>query len=315
MPHHPIEVAGLTKVYDHRSVVEKVSFSVNDAEIFGLLGPNGAGKTTIINMLTGLTRPTSGAIRMLGKELSRTPIEIKRRIGHVYASMAFYSHLTGLQNLQFFGSFYGFARKELNQRIEEALRFVDLWDERKKRAGAYSQGMKQRLGIAKALLHDPQILFFDEATNGIDVKGTNRIRGYLYDLRSQGKTIFVSSHQLDEIELICDRIGLLDEGKLLVLGEPPTIKESLRGVLYKYRIYTSESIEGLNNLAVETRFLGDSHLVIAGRDIIDELSQRFGAGIVEEVEPTLEEAFLWLLGNHHAPGENASAKIPAIHSA
>lgn len=309
MSHCPIEVNGLTKVYGRRAVVDHISFSVNEAEIFGLLGPNGAGKTTTINMLTGLIHPTGGEIRILGKEMSRSPIEIKQRIGHVYANMSFYSHLSAQENLQFFGRFYRFGRKDLRARIEEKLRFVDLWDERKKKVGAYSQGMKQRLGIAKALLHDPQILFLDEATNGIDVKGTNLIRGYVYDLRSRGKTILISSHQLDEMELVCNRIALIDAGHLLVVGSQSVMKESLEGILYKYRVHVSNPIDGDDKLAVRTWFLGDANILIADHDLSAELAQRYGESAVEELEPTLEEVFLWLL-EHQAESHVVGCEMP-----
>jgi len=299
-----VSVRNLTKVYGKRPVVHGVSFSVRESEIFGLLGPNGAGKTAIINILTGLIRPTEGEVEILGRELSRSPIEIKRHIGHVYANMAFYPHLSALENLEFFGRFYRLTRSELRSRIEDRLRFVDLWDERKKKAGAYSQGMKQRLGIAKALLHDPQILFLDEATSGIDVQGVNLIRGYVYELRAQGKTILVASHQLDEIELICNRIALLDNGRLLVVGRPSEIKDSLRGVLHKYRVHVSSPLGDVDGGRSNVWFLGDCNIVIADRDLTESLGRRFGDDAVEQVEPTLEEVFLWLLNDRREDKES-----------
>ena len=195
-----IDVQELTKRYAGRAVVDRVSFQVPSSQIFGLLGPNGAGKTTTIKILTGLIRPTAGQVFILGKDLSRSPIEIKRHIGHVYANMAFYPQLTGPENLRFLGSFYPLGRRDLEARIAGLLDFVGLAEEKRKKAGAYSQGMTQRLGIARALLHDPDVLFFDEATSGIDIEGTNLIRTYVCDLRVQGKTICVASHKLDEIE-------------------------------------------------------------------------------------------------------------------
>ena len=215
-----IEAKGLVKRYRGVAAVDGVSFDVPGSSTFGLLGPNGAGKTTIIKMLTGLARPTVGSIRMFGLNLAKRPNAIKQRIGHVYAGMAFYPELSGYENLKFFGRFYKLYQRDLNRRVKEMLRFVGLWDEGKKVVGAYSNGMRQRLGIAKALVHDPDVLLFDEATNGVDIEGTDDIHELMFELRVQGKTAVVTSHRLDEIELLCDDIAILNEGKIVRQGSP-----------------------------------------------------------------------------------------------
>jgi len=302
----PIDVRNLTKTYDGRAVVDEVSFEVPEGHVFGLLGPNGSGKTTIIKMLTGLIRSDSGNIHMLGMDLAKESLKIKAAIGHVYANMAFYSHMSALENLKFLGRLYGLRGQRLKQRIEQTLTFVDLWDERKKRVGAYSQGMTQRLGIARALIHEPRVLLFDEATNGIDVQGVNDIRDLIYQLRAENKTILIASHQLAEIEVISDSIGLLKIGKLVTSGTPHDIKESLRGVLHKYVVKSSEPICDFGVEVADFRFLKDVNVVFAAADISDHLASRFGEDVVEAVDPTLEEAFLWLLGNG-APESSVAA--------
>lgn len=295
-----IEVESLRKTYGNLLAVDNVSFSVAAASIFGLLGPNGAGKTTIIKTLTGLIRPDSGEIRILGKDLSQAPVEIKRHIGHVYANMAFYSWLSGEENLSFFGLFYDIGRRKLRERINEVLDFVNLTKERNKRVREYSQGMKQRLGIAKALIHSPDILFFDEATSGVDVEGVNDIRQLMYELRVEGKTLIIASHRLDEIELVCDRITILDKGSLIAEGSPAEIRENLRGVLFKYLIRVDKPLPDLG-LGTKSWFIGNANVLIADNDLSPQLISRFGKDAVRVVEPTLEEAFLWLLQHPLAP--------------
>ncbi|MBU1050118.1 ABC transporter ATP-binding protein, partial [Candidatus Bipolaricaulota bacterium] len=236
---------------------------------------------------------------MLGMDLAKQPIKIKAAIGHVYANMAFYSHMSALDNLTFLGRLYGLGRKRLKDRVRATLDFVELWDERKKRVGAYSQGMKQRLGIARALIHEPKILLFDEATNGIDVQGVNDIRDMVYQLRSENKTILIASHQLGEIELVSDSIGLLKSGRLVAVGTPHDIKTSLNGILYKYVIRVPQPIQDFGVEVVEKRFVKDCNIVLAATAVETQLAQRFGADLVEVVDPTLEEAFLWMLGTDH----------------
>ena len=303
-----IDVKELTKRYAGRAVVDRVSFQVPSSQIFGLLGPNGAGKTTTIKILTGLIRPTAGQVFVLGKDLSRSPIEIKRHIGHVYANMAFYPQLTGPENLRFLGSFYPLGRRDLEARIAELLDFVGLSEEKRKKAGAYSQGMTQRLGIARALLHDPDVLFFDEATSGIDIEGTNLIRSYVCDLRVQGKTICVASHKLDEIEYICDRVGLLDHGRLIALGTPAEMKASLRGVLHKYLVRVATPIQNLEGRDARVLFLKDANVILSSQDLLADLHLRFG-DCVCEVDPSLEEVFIWLL--HHSLSPRAKEEEPS----
>jgi len=293
----PIEVEDLTKVYDGRAVVDRVTFSVARHHVFGLLGPNGAGKTTTIKLLAGLIRPQAGRIRILGIDLTRQPLAVKSVIGHVYANMAFYNDMSALDNLTFFGRLHRIRGKRLRQRVGAMLRFVGLWDERGKRVGKYSQGMKQRLGIARALLHEPSVLLLDEPTSGIDVQGVNSIRELIYQLRSQDKTILIASHQLGEIELISDSIGLLKNGRLVSIGTSQGIKESLRGILYKYVVRVPQPIKDFGLAAVECRHVKDSNIVLASEPIESDLAERFGADLVEPLEPTLEEAFLWMLGN------------------
>ena len=286
---YPIVVEELTKVYGHRAVVDRVSLSTEPAQIHGLLGPNGAGKTTLIKMLVGLTRPTHGSIRIFGDELARHPNRIKQQIGHVYANMAFYRHLNALENLKFFGQLYRLRRARLRERIEETLRFVDLWDERTKRVGAYSQGMTQRLGVAKALLHDPRILLFDEAMAGIDVEGRCAIRGMITELRDAGKTIILATHELYEADEVCDRIALLFRGTLVAYDTPAGLKRQIEGQL-------SGQPESLTS-SVGRHELERWIVPIPGAEARRSpgTDRPVGSPAAPAPQPTLEQAFLAIL--------------------
>jgi len=296
----------LAKRYAKVIAVDDVSFDVPASTTFGLLGPNGAGKTTIIKMLTGLARPTSGRVRIFGHDMARRPNAIKRRFGHVYAAMAFFPALNALENLTFFGRFYDLPARRLRERIEETLRFAGLWEDRKKPVGAYSSGMKQRLGIAKALVHEPDLLLFDEATSGVDVEGTNDIRELMFSLRAQGKTAVVTSHRLDEIELLCDDIAILDEGRIVRSGSPRSIREGLHGVLFKYVVARSEPIqETWHAPSTTVRYIGTANVVLSDEAVRDSLVATFGADAVTEVDPTFEEACLWILRH---PDEKAASE-------
>ncbi len=299
-----IEARGLVKRYRGVAAVDNVSFDVLRSSMFGLLGPNGAGKTTMVKMLTGLARPLAGTIRVFGLDLAKRPNAVKRRIGHVYAGMAFFPALTGYENLKFFGRFYDLSRRELRKRIEETLHFVGLSDEQKKTVGAYSNGMRQRLGIAKALIHDPDLLLFDEATNGVDVEGTNDILELLFDLRVRGKTAVITSHRLDEIELLCDDIAILDKGRIVGMGSPAEIQAGLRGLLFKYLIHRAEPISAeWAHPTAKIRFIGNANVVLSDEDLLGNLSDCYGTENVETVPPTFEEACLWILRH---PGRTAA---------
>lgn len=296
MHQYAVEATNLSKTYNGHAAVDNISLAVREAEIFGILGPNGAGKTTLIDMLVGLKRPTAGEIRIMDLTLRASPIEIKKRIGHVYADMAFFPHLTAVQNLSFFGRFYNRNARQLKSRISELLEFVGLPAEAKKRVGVFSHGMKQRLGFARALINDPRIVFLDEATSGIDVRGTRAIRNLVYDLRAQGRAIVIASHELAEIELVCDRIALLDEGKLLVVGSPDDVKAGAGGMLYKYRVHVPYAISEGASFGAEVSFLGDSNILVASEDLSHHLREQFGEGFVDTLKPTLEDVFLWHVG-------------------
>jgi ABC-2 type transport system ATP-binding protein len=202
----------LTRAYGDRLAVRGLDLDVHAGEVFGFLGPNGAGKTTTIRMCLGLVRPTSGRVLLLGRDVSRHGAEVLPRVGALIESPALYGYMSGVANLRCFAdTLCGVPRG----RIDEVLALVDLTERRRDRVSTYSMGMKQRLGLAVALLHDPDLLVLDEPANGLDPAGIVEMRSLLRRLAGQGKTIFLSSHVLAEVEQTCDRVAILNAGELV----------------------------------------------------------------------------------------------------
>ncbi len=208
---------GLTKRFGARVAVDRLDLEVRAGDIFGFLGPNGAGKTTTIRMLLRLIRPSAGEIHLFGEPLERRPLELLARVGAIVEEPAFYPYLSGRENLAVFAALLGGVPRA---RIEECLALVGLAERGGDRVAHYSQGMRQRLGIAQALLGHPKLVFLDEPTNGLDPPGIEEVRRLLRRLaREEGVTVFVSSHLLHEVELLCNRVAILDRGRLVVQGE------------------------------------------------------------------------------------------------
>jgi len=214
MDGYVIETDGLTKTYANQTVVKRISLHVRPGRIYGLLGRNGAGKTTIMKMILGLVSASAGTIRVFGQDIVGNEKEIYPRIGSIIESPGFYSHLTGVENLKVFARIRGTVRKDA---VRHALGVVNLSNDDKKPFGKYSMGMKQRLGIANAILNDPELLVLDEPTNGLDPIGIAEIREFIRAMSAEkGKTVLISSHILSEISLLADDIGIIHEGNLLV---------------------------------------------------------------------------------------------------
>lgn len=218
-----IKIEDLKKEYSSKSFSKKkilaldgVSFDVGEGEIFGLLGPNGAGKTTLIKILLGITFPTSGGGKLFEKDLR--DVKIKTRIGYLPENHSFPGYFSGEQVLHHFGKLSGMNSDDVKRRSEDYLDLVGLKEWKKIKIRKYSKGMMQRIGLAQAMINNPDLIFLDEPTDGVDPIGRKEIRDVLLDLKSQGKTIFLNSHLLSETELICDRVAILNKGKLIKEG-------------------------------------------------------------------------------------------------
>ena len=209
----------LTKTYKGRMAVDHLTFAVDEGEIFGFLGPNGAGKTTTLLMLLGLTEPTSGRLRVMGLDPTREPIKVKSRVGYLQENMGFYSDLNARQMLRFVAELNGMAGREAEPRIDAALETVGLADESGKKIAAFSRGMRQRLGIAEMLIKDSRVAFLDEPTLGLDPDASHRIMELIEGLaRRQRMTILLSSHQLNQVQKVCHRVGIMIKGRLVANG-------------------------------------------------------------------------------------------------
>lgn len=207
----------LTKHYGKLVAVDDLNLEVHRGEVFGFLGPNGAGKSTTMCMILGLITPTLGNIEIFGLSLKSNLADILCKIGAVMESPGFYPYLSGWDNLKVFARI---SRNVTDNRIKEVLKLVDLADRAKDKFSGYSQGMKQRLAIACALLHDPEFLIFDEPTSGLDPAGMKEVRELIIKLGQEGKTIFLNSHLLHEVEQVCDHVGIIKEGKMIAMGAP-----------------------------------------------------------------------------------------------
>lgn len=213
MTNYAIVTKGLTKSYHDKVAVKSLSLRVEQGEIFGLLGHNGAGKTTTVNMLTTLLEPTSGHIDIDGVDARNDSLEVRRRIGYLPESVQLYNNMTTLENLRFFAKLSGLARPD--QRIREVLDYLDFSDNADKKVGSFSKGMRQRVGIAQAIVHQPSVLFLDEPTSGLDPEGVLQLREIIIQLnRGLGMTIFMNTHLLSEVTKTCTSIGILRHGKL-----------------------------------------------------------------------------------------------------
>jgi ABC-2 type transport system ATP-binding protein len=228
MSEQVIEAQNLTKRYDGVPVVKGISFSVAQGEIFGLLGPNGAGKTTTILMMLGLTEVSDGQVRVLGYDPVRQPLQVKRRVGYLPDAVGFYDNLTAAENLRYTGRLIGLRADECEAKMIEALDHVGLHDVTDRRVATFSRGMRQRLGIAEILLKDAQIAILDEPTSGLDPQATIELLEIIRNLKHKNVTVLLSSHLLDRVQSVCDRVALFSQGNIVLLG---SVEELGRKVL------------------------------------------------------------------------------------
>lgn len=237
-----LKTEGLTKKFDNKTVVDSISLEIKQGEIFGLLGPNGAGKSTTMNMICSLLKPTAGSIDLYGYDVKKDTKKVKPLIGYIPQELAIHGNLRAWENVELFTSLYGVKGDALKTAVDESLEFVGLSDKRKSFAKTFSGGMKRRLNIACALGHKPKLLIFDEPTVGIDPQSRNFILDKIKYVNSQGTTVIYTSHYMEEVEAICTRIAIMDNGKIIACGT----KEELKNMVRK---------EGEGDISLEEVFL------------------------------------------------------------
>ena len=288
-----IQAEHLTRKFGPVTAVDRLNLSVEKGEIFGLVGPDGSGKTTIMRLFSGILRPTSGEAWILGHSVSREAEPLKERIGYMAQRFALYGDLTVMENIHFYADLYDVSKKERTPRIERLLSFSNLSPFKERLAQNLSGGMKQKLGLACALVHTPEILFLDEPTNGVDPVSRRDFWRILYDLLREGVSIFISTAYLDEAER-CHRIGLMHQGRLLSIGSPKEVKELMKGELWEIRCERRmEAVKMLKNLSgvKSAGIFGDRIHVLLGE----------GDGAMEELEKALRESGFEILSLRTIP--------------
>ena len=228
-----IKTQGLTKIFKigkkeetELVAVDDLTLEVQRGQVFGFLGPNGAGKTTTVRMLTGLIRPSSGSAQVAGFELGKQDTEIRRNVGILTESPGMYERLSAEKNLTIFANLYDVP--DIDKSVNKYLSMLGLWERRHDAVGSFSKGMRQKLAVARALIHEPQILFLDEPTTGLDPEASKTVRDFVEELKSEGRTIFMTTHNLDEAERLCDRVGIFQQ-RLLTLDSPANLREKMYG--------------------------------------------------------------------------------------
>lgn len=215
-----ITITNLTKKFEDTTAIDRVNLIIQKGELFGLLGPNGAGKTTMINVLCGLLTPTSGTVEVAGFSVQKDPEKIKEIIGVCPQDTAVYPFLTGRENVELFGNLHSMQRQQIKKKSDELLEKLSLTQDAKKRLGKYSGGMKRRINLIMALVHNPEIAFLDEPTVAMDPQSRHAVWEFIKELKQQGKTIILTTHYMEEAEYLCDRIGIIDHGQIIALDTP-----------------------------------------------------------------------------------------------
>jgi len=301
-----IEIDHLTKKFGDLTAVQDLSLRIEEGEVFGFLGPNGAGKTTTVRMLCCLISKSSGEARISGYDIGKSEdaLKIRRIVGFLPENVGLYDELSAYRNLDVYDRLYERAESQRRGDIERMLKMVELWDRRDSTVGTFSKGMKQRLAIARALVHDPQVLFLDEPTASLDPESAKNVRDFILELKKQKRTIFLNTHNLDEAQRICDRIGVL-KTSLLALGSPRELRESLWGrktVVHLTKI-TRDVVRAVKALNVKNVETVDNKMVIDLDNPEDEnpgiVNAIVAAGghiqFVTELRPTLEDIYLKLV--------------------
>jgi ABC-2 type transport system ATP-binding protein len=299
-----VDVQRLRKDYGTFTAVDDVSFSIEEGEVFGLLGPNGAGKTTTLHMLATLLRPTRGTATVNGHDIVRAPSRVRKSIGMVFQEPSSDDLLTGFENLKMHALLYGIPTEARARRIEEVLALVDLTDRQDELVRHYSGGMRRRLEIARGLMHNPRVLFLDEPTLGLDPQTRTHIWEYIERLvREQRISVIVTTHYMDEADRLCDRIAIVDHGRIVVLDRPENLKRALGGdiVRLEMKAPNAEAVESLPFVKkVEIHESTVSLTVEDARAHIQEILATIGK--VDSVElhpPSLEDVFLRYTGREY----------------
>jgi ABC-2 type transport system ATP-binding protein len=304
---YAIELTGVSKRFGNFTAVSDLTLRVAQGEIFGLLGPNGSGKTTTINMVGGLSQPSSGQVSVLGHDMASDSRSMRRSLGSVPQETALYEELSAEANLRFHADLFDVARHGLEQRMTHLLELVGLQDRRRSRVSTYSGGMKRRLALARALLHDPELLYLDEPTLGVDVQSRRALWDYILDLKQQGKTALITTNYLEEANALCDRIAILDHGKLVAEDTPSNLKRKYGDTVIDLVLEPWPEPElilqlrKLTGVADVTHADGVIKVTVEGEhsvagEVVTLVTRQSRLVGINQHQPNLEEVFLSLTG-------------------
>jgi ABC-2 type transport system ATP-binding protein len=303
-----VRAVNLTKYYGQLLAVDHVDFEVGKGEVFGFLGPNGAGKTTTVRMLTTLLTPSEGTAVIQGHDILKDPYGARESVGCVPEVSNIYVELSAWQNLMFSAELYGVPRRVRGQRVEELLRRLGLWERRRSRTLDFSKGMRRRLTIAMALVHRPAVLFLDEPTAGLDVQSSILIRNMIRELHSGGATIFLTTHQMEEANQMCDRVAIINRGRIACVDAPERLRqaiEEVRSVEVSFEGGREELLQELGTLdgVIELRKDGDKLRLFTSDlgaliPLVVDAARRHGARLVSlnTLAPSLEDVFVKVTG-------------------
>jgi ABC-2 type transport system ATP-binding protein len=311
-----ITARGLTKRYGKATAVEAVDFDVAKGEIFGLLGPNGAGKTTTILMLLGLTEVTGGSIEVLGHDPVRDPLAVKRRVGYLPDQVGFYDNLTAEDNLAYSARLMGIAARDCGARIDEALARVRLSDVARKKVRTFSRGMRQRLGLAEIVMKRAEIAILDEPTSGLDPQATSEFLEMIENLKRAGVSVLLSSHMLDQVQRVCDRVALFQRGRIVLMGPVTDLARQVLGAGFVVEVEADAATDldarfgAIPGVTSVKRVGGDRYRLTADRDVRPEAARAVVAanGALRRLsvdDPSLETIYSRFFQQQKSPGEGA----------
>jgi ABC-2 type transport system ATP-binding protein len=301
-----IDTDNLTKKFGDLTAVDNLTFHVNDGEVFGFLGPNGAGKTTTVRMLCCLISKTSGIAKIgnydIGNKVDQQ--KIRQMVGLLTENVGLYEELSAYDNLDFYGRFYRLDAQKRKERIEYLLKMLGLWEKRNQASGTFSKGMKQKLAIARSLIHDPQVLFLDEPTASLDPEASKTVRDFILELKKEKRTIFLNTHLLDEAEKICDRVAILNT-RLVATGTPQELRRKLSGRKIKVQLQRVDNVivAAVKKVGFQVSEITDNSLVIDVSDpekenpsILKAIEAADGHVLfITEIGSSLEDVYLKLV--------------------
>lgn len=296
-----VELKGVSKKFGEINALDNFTLEIEEGEIMGIIGPNGAGKTTTIRIISGILRPDDGEVRVYGYDVTKNPLEVKKLIGYLPEEPNLYERFTVYELLKYFGELYDVDKKKLEMRIKKLLKLVNMEDRANHRINTLSKGMRQRVAVARALIHDPKIVIFDEPTMGLDPGTALTIRKFIAKLRGK-KTVILCTHYMEEAEMLCDRVAILNKGKILDIGTPEELKSKIHSPivlqvkLNDLNVLRNLEIQGIKKIEVKKHH--NVEIFLEKRSVIPKIVEKLGKNIlsINTKETSLQDVFIKMVG-------------------